>query len=172
MNKSIGLQRGVVHLEPYIEKWVQDFEIEAEILKNIFADVALRIEHIGSTSIPGLSAKPIIDILIGIKKLSDISHVKQSLKGSGYFYRENACTADRIFFAKGPEEHRTHYVHIVEYKGDEWNKLIKFRDYLRKNDKARDDYMELKTELAEQYRNERSKYTKAKNDFIQSIIKN
>lgn len=167
----IGLKRGFVELREYTYEWNSLYQIEEETLKNIIKEYFIDIQHIGSTSVEGLKAKPIIDIIIGVKNFNDLEIIIEKLQQGGYNYRPNASTKERILFVKGNEEERTHHIHIVQWMDEEWNNNIIFRDYLRKHSEVTKEYSELKDRLADIFKEDRSSYTSGKNQFIQDIIK-
>ncbi|WP_279433906.1 GrpB family protein [Macrococcus lamae] len=131
------------------------------------------IQHIGSTSIPGLSAKPIIDVLLGVDNYETMPETFfNALKSIG-IYRLKVERDDEIVLAKFEDhtfEKHTHFVHLVSLGGQKWTDLLKFRDYLRAHEHAKDEYMTLKYKLLEQFAGNRSQYTKQKETFIKSII--
>ena len=166
----MGLKVGEVRLEQYSIIWKEKFEKEKENLLEMMGDIAITIEHIGSTAIHGLSAKPIIDISVGVNKLSDFEKVKQEfLNNSEYSIKEDS-PSDEILVRKGPEEKRTHFIHIMEIDSKRYKDTILFRDYLRAHPKVLLEYEELKKELAEKYADNRVMYTSSKNDFITEIL--
>ncbi len=165
----LGLKRGTVKLiNNAQDEWGRFFEKEKQILTDIFGDSA--IEHVGSTAIPGVSAKPIIDIIIAVSSLDDsyINQFVDPLEKFGYSYMHKF--ADRHFFAKGPEEKRTHHVSLVKEDSTSWKNYILFRDYLRHNKLVREKYTELKEKLASQFAEDRASYTKAKEKFIEEML--
>ncbi len=166
----IGLKRGTVKLLPHNRKWSEAFEKEKNFLIKEFDGLILDIQHIGSTSIPGIVAKPILDILMAVHSLSDVSKMRNKLESMGYEYRENGSDDIQILFVKGPEEKRTHYLHITEPGGSQWQNSIGFRDYLKKNPKKAKQYSNLKIKLARQYSQDRAKYTASKESFIHETI--
>ena len=167
---AMGLKMGTVRLENYNSSWKNEFEEEKKNLKEIFKDTAIAIEHIGSTSIDGISAKPIIDIAVGINKLDDFEKVKNEfINNKNYSVREEN-TQGEILVRKGPSECITHLIHVMEYKSERYQNTIIFRDYLRKNVEDKKEYEILKKELAEKYKDDRKMYTASKNDFIQKIL--
>ena len=165
----MGLKVGTVKLEKYNPEWKKMFEKEKNILKDKFGNIALNIEHIGSTSVEGLSSKPIIDIAVGINKLEDFNKIKEKFLLEPYSVKEDSDPGE-ILIRKGPEDNRTHFIHVMEKDSDRYLNSIKFRDYLRNHKEALKEYEELKTILAEKYADERKSYTKSKNEFIQSIL--
>jgi GrpB-like predicted nucleotidyltransferase (UPF0157 family) len=167
---AIGLKRGIVVLKNHHQEWEQAFEIERRSLRELFGDAAIDIQHIGSTSVPGLAAKPIVDILLVVRALPDVAVMRPRLESAGYEYRENGSDDLQILFAKGPQEKRTHYLHITEFGSSIWRKDLAFRDYLRSHPDSRAAYQQLKEELALQYGGQRAEYTARKRDFIASIL--
>lgn len=168
---SIGLKRGTVKVVDYDPNWQKEFEAEKQRLIETFGDRILAIEHIGSTSIPGLVAKPIIDIVIAVKSFDDLPYFINGLQKLDYEYMPERMFNDRKFFPKGSQENRTHHLNLVlQDDPEQWTKPIAFRDYLRTHEAERELYAKLKTKLAEQYANDRTTYTKLKDDFFQSIF--
>lgn len=167
----IGLARGTVKVVPYSFNWKEGYKQEEKLLKHLLSENAIDIQHVGSTSIEGLDSKPIIDIAIGVKSLDDVDKFRDLLEANGYQFTDNAGVEGRIMFAKGNEELRTHYLHIEIINGELLKNHIYFRDYLRLNKEAVDEYSRLKKELAIKYANDRGSYTNAKNEFIKSILK-
>ena len=165
----IGLKRKTIKLIPHHKSWVPFFKKEKnKILKAI---PNIHVEHVGSTAIPSISAKPIIDMTIGIKKIKDFNKYKIKLEKLGFEYHANRGSKFNKFFTKGPADCRTVYIHLVRYKGNIWNNYINFRDKLNKNKKLASQYQKLKLNLASKFKN-RDFYTKAKADFIKMVNKN
>lgn len=167
----LGLQRGTVRLEEYNPKWSRLFEQEKELLLKTFGNRIIAIEHIGSTAVPGLPAKPIIDINVAVPSLSDIDDFITKLQELGYEYIPERRFSDRQFFPKGPSEKRTHHLNLVEITSETgWKNQLLFRDYLRKHDDVKNEYTKLKSELAKKYADNRDEYTERKSKFVISII--
>ncbi|MCG2689896.1 GrpB family protein [Candidatus Parcubacteria bacterium] len=169
--KIIGLQRKKVELSFYNPAWKKLYQEEAKILRSVIGQYILDIQHVGSTSIPGAKAKPIIDIAIGVENLKNAEKCIKPLTNLGYEYKHNAGVRGRRFFAKGSEKNRTYYIHIVKLNSRQWKNCILFRDYLKKHKPALKEYNELKEELAKRYKNDRPAYTTQKDSFIKGIIK-
>lgn len=167
----MGLKVGTVKVEKYNPNWKNMFNEEKENIKNIFKKLAIEIEHIGSTSVEGLSAKPIIDIAVAVEKLKDFEEVKEYFQKEPYSVKEDSVI-DEILVRKGPEDNRTHFIHIMEINSDRYKNTIIFRDYLRKHANVLKEYEELKKYLAEKYSDDRKMYTASKNEFIQKVIRN
>ncbi|HEY4483257.1 MAG TPA: GrpB family protein [Candidatus Paceibacterota bacterium] len=168
---DLGLQRGTVRLEEYNPEWRNLFEQEKELLLKTFGSRIIAIEHIGSTAIPGLESKPIIDISVAVESLDDIDDFITKLQELGYEYMPERRFSDRQFFPKGPAEKRTHHVSLVEITSETgWNNHILFRDYLREHADVRNEYAKLKRELAEKYADNRGEYTERKKKFVMEVI--
>ena len=165
----IGLEKGKVKLAEFDKNWVVEFENEKNAIQRAITSYKIGIEHVGSTSIEFLCAKPIIDILIGIEHFNDGFECIHDLEAIGYESKGENGVQGRHFFAKGNP--RTHHIHMVEINSDFWKEHLLFRDYLRNDSEVRIRYSELKKELALQYENDREKYTSSKSEFIQGIIK-
>src|SRR5687767_7802510 len=116
MSELLGLLYGTVELAPYSPEWPRLFEIEARRLRKAFAHLDYEIEHVGSTAVPGLSAKPIIDIAIGVRGLEATEHVIKVLEELGYIYRGDggAESGGHILVLQSAPLIRTHHVHVVE----------------------------------------------------------
>lgn len=165
----MGLKVGTVKLEKYSSNWVNEFNEEKEILSKIFGDIALKIEHVGSTSIDGLSAKPIIDIAIAVNKLEDFEKIKSYFEKEPYSIKKDSVN-DEILVRKGSEDNRTHFIHIMELNSKRYQDTIIFRNYLKDNIDTLKAYEKLKKDLANKYSNNRKMYTASKNEFIQKVI--
>lgn len=170
MTEPIGLKRGTVSLVEYQPAWAVAFKNEKKQLQVVLGDYISDIEHVGSTSVPGLAAKPIIDMVAAIDDLSVYKQLIEPLTAIGYEYMPERVFNDRVFFPKGPRENRTHHLSLVVKNSDGWKKTLAFRDYLRNNIAAKDRYQALKTELAAKYPNDRASYTKAKEHLIRDIL--
>lgn len=165
----IGVKRGTVRLEQYDATWPKAFADEEKNLREVFG-ADLPIEHIGSTAIPGLLAKPLIDIQVGLPRLHEATRFIPYLEQLGYTYVPERDKADEVFLPKGPTSNRTHYLHIVEIGSKRWINTLTFRDYLRAHEGARDEYAALKQRLVLQYANDRYTYTEAKTKFVEDIL--
>jgi GrpB-like predicted nucleotidyltransferase (UPF0157 family) len=168
---EIGLHRAIVSIVPYHPKWAEYFRMEKELLLKIMGDKVLDIRHIGSTSIVGMPAKPILDLLVGVEKLAAIEPFAKDLKLIGYEDRGNGDEPGRRYFVKGAEHKRTHHLNFCELNGVFWTRHVLFRDYLEKHPEAAIQYAELKRALAAKFPDDRSAYTRAKEEFVHSILK-
>ncbi|CDQ18584.1 GrpB domain, predicted nucleotidyltransferase, UPF0157 family [Halobacillus karajensis] len=159
-----------VHLSPYQVEWKAIFAREKGSLLKTLGGESFPVEHIGSTSIPNLSAKPIIDILLGLENLNDYTLFIPRLARISYRYIPKPELHGRRFFKKATLSTGTIHLHVCEWRGREWEEKIAFRNYLRANKDIAMAYECLKRRLAEEYREERSMYTHQKAPFIQSVL--
>jgi GrpB-like predicted nucleotidyltransferase (UPF0157 family) len=166
----IGLKRGTVELSPYRSEWKRLYETEAERLQSIVGDRLLACEHIGSTAIEGMAAKPIIDLLAVVEDLEIARDLVPELEAHGYEYRPDGDVRGRLFFAKGPRTNRTHYLSLTERDSDFYREKIAFRDYLRERPAVAREYEQLKRELANEHPDNRDEYTEKKGVFIERIL--
>jgi GrpB-like predicted nucleotidyltransferase (UPF0157 family) len=149
----------------------KQFEYERKKLFEAIGDRIAGIEHIGSTSIRGLKAKPIIDIMVGIEDLSNTPTLVSPLGEIEFEYVPKPELADRRFFRKGLCGRGTCHLHICEIHSTEWVEKLLFRNYLRKYSEVAEEYALLKEELATKYKYDRPSYTQQKEPFIIEIIK-
>jgi GrpB-like predicted nucleotidyltransferase (UPF0157 family) len=169
---DIGLQRGIVKLVRYNPKWVEIYETEASALKKILRSHITGIEHVGSTSIPGMIAKPIIDIAVAVKDIGAVHEIIEIMESHKYIYRGEIGIPDRHLFVKGSETIRTHHIHLMPITHYQWETHRLFRDYLINHPESAKEYEKLKLGLQRQYSTNREKYLEGKAEFIQTIIKN
>jgi len=165
----LGLKRGELRVSPYREEWKNLFEIEKRDIKKIIGDYIKDIQHVGSTSIPGMPAKPILDIAIAVKDFEEARICIKPLCDMGYTFKGENGIPRRHYFLKG--EPCTHHIHLLEKISEEWERLILFRDYLRANQKTAEEYKELKRNLSEKLQGDRKAYQAAKSDFVASVIR-
>ena len=160
-----------VFLVPYDPDWPRRFEQERELLEDALANwIAGTIEHIGSTAVPELLAKPIIDIMVGVRDLTSSMAAREALAGLDYQYFPYRSDVMH-WFCKPSPAHRTHHLHLVPFQSPLWIERIAFRDLLRRSPDARKEYAALKASLAERYRTDREAYTDAKGQFVCDMVK-
>jgi GrpB-like predicted nucleotidyltransferase (UPF0157 family) len=154
---------------PYQLDWPDKFSHEAALLKVIFAPILLEIEHIGSTSVVDLAAKPIIDILVVVNDLSQVNNLNSALSALGYCPRgENGITGRR-YFQKGGDQ-RSHHLHVFEADHIDISKHKAFRDYLRAFPLVASQYAEIKRLAAIQADNNSARYQSLKDDFVTMYV--
>ena len=164
----LGLQKGKVRLVPHDEVWHQLFAKEAEHLRAALGGLAVAVEHVGSTAVCGISAKPVIDIAAAVPEIADAGRCVAPLEGLGYEYRGEHGIPGRHYFTKG--EPRTHHLHLVESGGEVWRGHLLFRDHLRRHPRVAKEYEELKERLAREYPEDRGAYTEGKAAFIRGVL--
>ncbi len=155
-------------LSDYNPEWPRMFQTEAAHIAQALGDHAVEIEHVGSTSVPNLRAKPIIDILVAVESFAPLDEYKQKLAPLGYAHHPHINDAERLFFWKGTP--RTHHLHIVEYATWEHQRHIIFRDYLRAHPEIARLYAQVKEQLAQTFHHNRPAYTRGKTAFINAIM--
>lgn len=168
----IGLKRGNVELHEHDENWYGIATYTINDLKTIFGDIAIDIQHVGSTAIHTICAKPIIDISVGVTDLKAVHLILNELDENGYMYRPENNHDYQMFFSAGDlsKDTRSHHIHVVKYNDVDWNNYILFRDYLNNNYGMAKKYEKLKLELKGKYRNDRVKYTDGKAELIKKIL--
>lgn len=166
----LGLKRKIVRLVPYNPRWKDAFIREKRRIKKALARKAKGIEHIGSTAIPGVWAKPIMDIQVGIDNIQNYRACAGPLHRLGYVFRGSSFAGERLF-VKGPESKRTHYLHMTRKGSRYWVLHLRFRDYLRRNREAAGEYSGLKKRLFRRFKSNRKRYTDGKGKFVRSILR-
>jgi GrpB-like predicted nucleotidyltransferase (UPF0157 family) len=163
-----------VEVMDYNPHWPKIFDKEKRQVLNAIGNKVVAIEHVGSTAVPGLGAKPIIDIMVGLRNLSDAKHCIKPLASIGYEYvpEYEASMPERRYFRKGPSDkpHKHYHLHMVEYGGEFWKRHLLFRDYLQTHPDTASEYYRLKKQLAVEYRLNREAYTEAKTSFIEFVV--
>ena len=155
----------------YNPLWVKKYEEEAFLIKEILADNCIAIYHIGSTSVPGLAAKPIIDIMVAVRSLEKADHDVEAFSKTGYEYLGEFGIAGRRYLRKGGDE-RTHQIHIFQM--NDWSNIgrhLAFRNYMRTHEKERMEYAKLKIELAQKFPYDIDGYCDGKENFVREIEK-
>jgi len=158
-------------IEKYNPNWKTEFEYESQLLMDTIKEADAKIEHIGSTSVNGLGAKPIIDIMIGLADFNTAnSHIStiESLRYKYVSQYENVMPYRR-FFTKELNGKRTHHIHMVELNTEFWERHLKFRNHLRTHSEDREKYLELKLDLAKREWADGNEYADAKSEFIKGI---
>jgi GrpB-like predicted nucleotidyltransferase (UPF0157 family) len=155
---------------PYDPEWPRIYDEESTLIRDTVGGVIRSLEHVGSTSVPGLWAKPIIDIIAGVDGPADAERCRELLQPIGY---DDASTGDNpdwyYCLGKGPHSPGFH-LHLVKEGSQFHRKHILFRDWLRAHPADAEAYTELKIRLAEKYRNDRVAYTDGKTEFINGIV--
>ena len=164
-----------VEIVEYDPRWPRLFDEEARRLRTVLdPSLIVELEHFGSTAIPGLSAKPIIDILIAVRSLTVAQATfVAALRKLDYVYWADNPKKDRMFFVKGMPPYgakRSHHVHVTEPEGEMWQRLV-FRDYLRAHPEEAATYERLKRQLAAEHQTDREAYTDAKSAYVETVMR-
>ena len=167
----IGLKEDCVYLcnvdnNEFKLAYGEEYKKLAALLKGYFVS----IEHVGSTAVPGLIAKPIVDIAVGINNFEDIEQITSILEQHEYIYLKNHGDISRRIFIKKKEDNITHHIHIEEFGKESWKNHVLFRDKLLKFKGIRNEYNGLKLQLVKKYSQDRNKYTLEKAEFIQRVL--
>lgn len=161
-----------IEIVKYNPEWPDLFQVERQLILSVVPyDIDFTIEHFGSTAIPGMSAKPIIDICVICKDQNLWERFIKPLESLQFVFWENNPRTDRMFFVKGMPpfgEKRTHHVHVR--KSEDIQSELLFRDFMKHHPKEAQKYAVLKREMMNQYETDRDAYTNAKKEFIETII--
>ena len=173
MGNIIGLKKGIVKLHKHKKQWKKIASDTIVSLYKVFGDTAVDIQHVGSTSIVNIKAKPIIDIAVAVKSFDDVKRIIPSLENIGAIYRPNVVIAGEMYFVIGDFEHEifTHHIHVVLSNSKEWINYINFRNYLNAKPAVAKQYEDLKISLLKKYRLNRTAYTEGKSELIKRILK-
>ncbi len=167
----LGCERHLVRLVPYQTAWAELFQQEAERLRAALGDHLVRAEHVGSTAIPGLDAKPILDIAVAVQSMADESLFEGALAPLGYVHKSDNDMPGRLYFVKRlPDDRSTHHLNITELGTECWVEHVVFRDYLLAHPEAKAEYLRLKRELARRHPADRRAYGEGKETFIRRIL--
>lgn len=160
----------------YDPRWPGLYRREEHHILEALGDEALAIEHIGSTAVPGLGGKPIIDMMLGISGLEEARKCLEPLRRIGYVDVTPQLGNPEWYYclAKGPHTdpylNTTYHLHLVKFKSDHWRSHLLFRDFLRTHPEVAREYYDLKRRLADKYRFDRGAYTEGKTAFIEAIV--
>jgi GrpB-like predicted nucleotidyltransferase (UPF0157 family) len=158
-----------VILSPHNPLWIEQYEAEAVRLTAVFQPILVAMHHIGSTAIPGIQAKPIIDIMVVVTWMTAVDPLIQPMAGLGYISKGENGIPGRHYFRRGSDEHHTHHIHVYAENHPEIARHLNFRDYLCHHPAAAAAYDTLKVGLAQQFQHEVSQYTQKKTAFIETI---
>lgn len=159
-------------LSPYCTEWPEYFSLLRSDLLDVFSSGTISIEHIGSTAVPGMVAKPVIDMLLGAESLAAIEAKIDALEKRGYSYvstYEREIPMRRYFVKSSATAPRVH-LHAVQSGSRLWREYLIFRDALREDYALRDQYQSLKLRLAQEFADDKAAYSAAKNPFVQSVL--
>ena len=172
INIMIGLKRGLVELYPHEAEWEDNAAVTIEKLAGIFGTAAKDIQHVGSTSIADIKAKPIIDIAVAVDSFDDVYPLVPALEEKGFYRRRHEIEDDMLFVCGDlAADTRTHHIHVVKTGSKEWRNYINLRDYLKACPDIARQYEGLKSRLMNEYPNDRSAYTQGKAEFITKTLR-
>ena len=155
----------------YNLEWPKRFKEMETMLKDIFAEKAITIEHIGSTSVPGMDAKPLVDVLVIVNDATDLLEEKEKLVSLGYIARENVLEPKSFLFEKIVDEQKIENIHVFEPGTPSVNQFIHVRDYLRAHPERAQEYIQLKHALKKEFPEDYQAYRKGKRDFLNETEK-
>ncbi|HET6978329.1 MAG TPA: GrpB family protein [Pyrinomonadaceae bacterium] len=164
----MGLRSAQLRLSPYDSRWKTLFREERDCLQAQIGQYVLDIQHIGSTSIPGLPAKPILDIGIAVANFEEAVRCVTPLEKLEFMYKGENGIPRRHYFVKGNP--RTHHLHMLEIESGAWRNHLLFRDFLIRNPETASHYAQLKEELVKQFSNDREAYQAGKDSFIKAVL--
>jgi GrpB-like predicted nucleotidyltransferase (UPF0157 family) len=175
MTEDESLQQAIhqpIQIVAYDPAWPQQFEQEKSRLAHLFPQL-IQIEHVGSTAVPGLDAKPVIDIYATVASMEIADRLLPALCENGYVTSAefNATLGNRRWLMRHANGRRTHHLHLVVSSSEHWQRAMRFRDQLRSDPALALAYVALKRSLAERHASDREAYTQAKTDFIHGALK-
>ncbi len=159
-----------IEVVPYNPEWTSLFAQEATRLRDLFADNLIAIHHIGSTAVPGMPAKPIVDILIEVKDIDRMDVLQHEMEQLGYLPKGEFGIPGRRFFINGDEIHRTHHIHVFGNGHPRIADHLAFRDFLIAHPNEASTYAQLKQNLAKEFPDDIEGYMSGKHGFIKDII--
>lgn len=166
----LGVPKGTVFLSAYHQIWPGLFEEEKQLLLKLLGEDILEVAHIGSTAVPGLAAKPIIDVAAAVEDLAVVKGFIEPLSREDYEYKGEYGLPGRLLFVKGAPRN-THHLHVVEQLSEHWRVWLAFRDYLREHPAEVEHYAAFKKDLAKRYKDDRPAYTRGKSDYVAEVLK-
>jgi GrpB-like predicted nucleotidyltransferase (UPF0157 family) len=168
---ALGLKRDTVRVVAHRAEWQELYEEERRALLVRVGHLAVEVRHVGSTAVPGLDAKPIIDIALAVRSTQDVPRLVGPLGDLGYIYRGDAGSdGGHLFVKESAPDIRTHHLHVVAADDPQWREWLLLRDKLRADEALRARYAGLKRALQERFVEDRRVYTEAKNEFIRDLV--
>ncbi len=158
-----------VEVVPYDPAWAKLFRAEVDVLTRVFGDQLVAIYHIGSTAIPGIVAKPVLDFLVEVHNIQKVDGLNTAMEKLGYQPRGEYGIPGRRYFVKQTGEVHTHHVHTFQSGDPQVKRHLNFRDYLIAHPQDALAYSRLKEDLARRFPEDMDSYIAGKNDFIQHI---
>lgn len=155
-------------LTSYTNQWAATFQEEKERILSVFGNSPLDIQHIGSTAIPGIASKPIVDIMVLLPSIQDASKYLDSLHNLGYTYSKERSSTERHFFTKGSPV--TIHLSLTDRSTPYWDRQLAFRDYLLTHSDVAKEYAALKHSLIEKYPSGKDEYSYGKSEFVAAVL--
>lgn len=169
--EALGLRRGVVELVSYDSRWPLIFEDTAAELRAALGRSILAVHHVGSTSVPNLSAKPVLDVLVAVPDFDQALQLVPNIEALGYVFRRDEEIEDRHYFRRGNDTARTHHLSLATPTSRHYIDTLAFRDALRSNARLAAEYEELKLTLARAFPRDRESYINGKTHFVMSVLR-
>ena len=167
----LGWKRNTVRLAEHDPDWAALAEEACRRIRLACGPLVSDVQHVGSTAVPGLPAKPILDLAVAVSELNALPKLVPKLTTLGYVYRGlNESSSDHLFVWEPTPGVRTIHLHVVALDDEKWSEYLRFRDVLRRDPTTRDRYAELKGGLKERYQGDRKAYTEGKHEFIRAVI--
>ena len=168
MDAPLGLESGTVRVAPYDDRWPKLFRVEAVRIAAALSPLTVQLEHTGSTAVPGLAAKPVLDILAGYEDATLLDSLVAGFQAAGYDHRGPQGIPERQFFRRG--QPRSYHVHLTAIDSQFWRDHLAFRDCLRADPVLRAAYGALKVELAGRHPSDREAYIEGKSAFVRAAL--
>lgn len=156
-------------IESYDPLWIEKFASLKKMLHEVFGDKALAIEHVGSTAVPGMKAKPFVDVLVTVEKVESFDREKELLGKRGYEWKENYVAPDTLFFYVLQGSKKIENIHVCAKSSDQAARLLNMRDYLRAHPDKSAEYVHLKENLNKKFPDDYAAYRAGKRDFLEEI---
>lgn len=167
----IGLKRHTVKVVDHDPVWASLAVEACRAVRSACGELLIDVQHVGSTAVPGLPAKPILDIAAAVATFDSLPELIRRLAGIGYRYRrDHGDAGGHLFVVDSSREIRTIHLHVVEQRSSQWRDYLRFRDLLRRRPALRKRYAALKRDLARVCRDDRESYTASKGDFIREVL--
>lgn len=167
-DNETGENKRKIEVVPYNPNWVMMYEEEAARIKKVMNTILINITHIGSTAIPGIKAKPVIDILVEVKDIGEVEQYNNEMEKLGYEPMGEYGIPGRRFFIKGGNN-RTHHIHVFQEGNKEIERHLNFKEYLIAHPDVAKEYSKLKEKLAAEFTYDIENYVKGKSELIQEI---
>ena len=164
----LGLPTGEVRLLDAHKAWAEEFALEKARIIDAVSDHILEIQHVGRTAIPGIPAKPVLDILVGVEDFDEAIACVAPLERIGYCYRREHGIPRRHYFVKG--DPRTHHLHMVERDSHHWTMTVAFKELLSRDSESARAYAEAKRSLAAKYPRDREAYQREKDRVVERLL--